>query len=61
MLRESSGGGSEGSGASAEGSGRTDVQNHQGFRRCIGLSSLLCDQAREDRVSGGNVAYRCGA
>ena len=26
------------------------------FRRCIGLRCLVCDQARESGVSGGNIA-----
>ena len=31
------------------------------FRGCIGLRRLVCDQARENRVSGGDIAYGCGA
>ena len=27
----------------------------------MGLRRLMCDQARENRVSGGNIAYGCGA
>ena len=31
------------------------------FPGWICLRRLVCDQARENRVSGGNIAYGCGA